>query len=60
MTQWITDHPWLTTIVVGYLVMLGIIAWRYLKPPPGPPPSGMAESSYALTGLDSAYGAGGT
>lgn len=43
MTQWIADNPWLAMLMVGYLVVLGFIAWRYLKPPPGPPPSGMAD-----------------
>lgn len=49
--NFIQEHPYLCLSLLAYLGFLGWLAWRYLKPPKDPPPSGMADSSFALTNL---------
>lgn len=48
---YIEQHPYISLGILVYLGFLVWLAWRYLKPPKDPPPSGMADSSFALTNL---------
>lgn len=49
--NFIQEHPYMCLAMAAYFGFLGWIAWRYLKPPKDPPPSGGADSSLAMLNL---------
>jgi hypothetical protein len=48
--NYIAEHPYISTGLAIYLAGLCWLAWRYLKPPKDPPPSGHANITPAFAG----------